>query len=503
MSKKNLDKLFQEKLKDFREIPDDKVWESIEDSLDQRQKRRRVVPLWWKLGGIAAVLAIALLVINPFGSTDPVETIITDVEQTDTEPPVDIQKEEDRETDEAKDSEVVSSPEETKTESGEREKDLFKSIEDNIVQQDQDQPQPSIKEDFRGTVTRDQELANQQKDPEITDPVNLETPETKNEEVVVMTDEERSDKTVDSKITDIDPEEENAVVSESTTEKMIDGETVVAEQTVEEEIKTDSGKKSIFDEINKEEEEALAENSESKWSVGPTVAPVYFNSFGEGSPIHSNFVSNSKSGNVNLSYGFSVNYEVTDKLSIRSGLHKVDYGYDTNDITFSSSLVASTSTQITNINYTNTSRNLVVESSSNPEVVQDFAANDIIAPSPSRSGRMVQEFGYIELPMELNYSLVDRKFNVDIIGGFSSLFLVNNSVSLEDAGSSTQMGEANNLNDVNFSTNIGLGINYELTDKMKVHLEPMFKYQLNTFSEVEGNFQPYTLGVYTGMSFKF
>ena len=245
------------------------------------------------------------------------------------------------------------------------------------------------------------------------------------------------------------------------------------------------------------------ENSGPKWSVGPSIAPVYFNSLGEGSPIHSNFVSNSKSGNVNLSYGVAVAYEITDKLKLRSGLHKVDYGYDTNDITFSSSLVASTNTQITNITYTSTSRNLVVESSSGARESQEFAANDIIAQSPSRSGRMVQEFGYLEVPMELNYALLDRKFNVNIIGGISSLFLVNNSVTLESDGTSTEMGDANNLNDINFSTNVGIGVNYELTDKMNIHLEPMFKYQLNTFSDTEGNFQPYSLGVYTGMSFKF
>lgn len=116
---------------------------------------------------------------------------------------------------------------------------------------------------------------------------------------------------------------------------------------------------------------------------------------------------------------------------------------------------------------------------------------------------MVQEFGYLEVPMELNFNLLDRKLGVNLVGGISSLFLVNNSVTLESAGSSTEMGEANNLNDVNFSTNLGLGINYKISEKMKVHLEPVFKYQLNMFSDVEGSFQPYTLGVYTGMSFKF
>ena len=274
----------------------------------------------------------------------------------------------------------------------------------------------------------------------------------KQQELVAAAQDEKEsakdiEKTSDALITDnIDPKE-----IQSPSEVEINEATLAEESTEQEELE-DSGKKSIFDEIKKQEEEkeALAEVSSPKWSVGPSVAPVYFSSFGEGSPIHSNFVSNSKSGNVNLSYGVGVAYEISDKLSVRSGLHRVDYGYNTDDITFSSSLVASTSTQITNINYTSTSRNLVVESSSNPIPTEEFVANDIIAQSPSRSGRMVQEFGYLEVPMELNYSLVDRKLNIDLIGGISSLFLVNNRVTLESSGTSTEMGQANNLNDVNF-----------------------------------------------------
>ena len=81
MSKKDIDKLFQEKLKDFREIPDEKVWKSIESSLDQQKKSRRVIPIWWRLGGVAALLAIALLVFGPFGG-DSGEATITDSENT-------------------------------------------------------------------------------------------------------------------------------------------------------------------------------------------------------------------------------------------------------------------------------------------------------------------------------------------------------------------------------------------------------------------------------------
>ncbi|MGB5497975.1 MAG: hypothetical protein WBM77_03515, partial [Maribacter sp.] len=81
MSKKNLDKIFQEKFSDFSDIPTEKVWKSIEVSLNKKKKNRRVIPIWWKLGGIAAALAIGLFLINPFKDDgNETNTIITDIE---------------------------------------------------------------------------------------------------------------------------------------------------------------------------------------------------------------------------------------------------------------------------------------------------------------------------------------------------------------------------------------------------------------------------------------
>ena len=499
MNKKNLDKLFQEKLKDYRQTPDDQVWQSIQNSLDEKKKKRRVVPIWWKLGGVAAVLLIALLLINPFDSTEVDGTIITDTENTQSPDNSQGNDQENKlpEQEFVPESSVVQTEQKTADPSStsqeettsEKEKIITPSSGTITSNEARRQTNDGLKEDSSPNITNqpavDQMISRQEG-----------VAAAQDEKESVEDIEQTSDALITGNIDSKDKQDPN---------KTIINETAVVEESTEQEELDDSGKKSIFDEIKKQEEEkeTLAEASSPKWSVGPSIAPVYFSSFGEGSPIHSNFVSNSKSGNVNLSYGVGVAYEISDKLSVRSGLHRVDYGYNTDDITFSSSLVASTSSQITNINYTSTSRNLVVESRSNPINTEEFVANDIIAQSPSRSGRMVQEFGYLEVPMELNYSLIDRKLNIDIIGGISSLFLVNNNVTLESSGTSTEMGQANNLNDVNFSTNVGLGVNYELTDKMKVHLEPMFKYQLNTFSDTEGNFQPYSLGIYTGMSFKF
>ena len=82
MSKKHLDEFFQEKFKGFEETPDEKVWHTIEASLDKR-KKKRILPLWWQLGGVAAVLIMGLLVFNPFeDSIDPDTNGVTDIENT-------------------------------------------------------------------------------------------------------------------------------------------------------------------------------------------------------------------------------------------------------------------------------------------------------------------------------------------------------------------------------------------------------------------------------------
>jgi len=525
MSKKNIDKLFQEKFKDFGEVPDEKVWESIEASLDLKKKSRRIVlPIWWKLGGAAAVLAILFYIINPFENNSGSNTIITDVENTE---PTKAKKndalvKDSLETSNENNGAVVISSEEgldpgysedkndelnplngQSSYTTNTKKDVFDT--DNNKQENKYQQVNGNVGKGEAKLTGVAQEKNFEK--------GLDSNDKKKKALDVIAKE---DTTGIANVDKIVKDKTDPVANVKNVEKELQAQTDIKKipskegiaqvdiQEKEVKIEDTSAKKSIFDEII-EEDEAIAESDSNKWSVGTSVAPVYFNSFGEGSPIHSSFVSNSKSGNINLSYGLSVSYDVSKKLSIRSGIHKVDYGYDTNEISFSSSITASTNSQIDNIDYAITSENLVVQSNASEKETQDISLNRIesTAQDPSREGRMVQQFGYLEVPVELNYALVDRKLGVNIIGGVSSLFLVDNSVILESEGSAIEMGKANNINDINFSTNIGFGIHYKVSAKMQLNLEPMFKYQLNTFSDSAGDFRPFSVGVYSGLSFKF
>ncbi|NAS10921.1 outer membrane beta-barrel protein [Poritiphilus flavus] len=517
MKKKNIDELFREKFKDFGEVPDERVWNSISASLDRQKKSRKgVIPIWWKLGGVAALLALMFYIINPFGQGEADTPAVTDVENATQDAPKSPLQENPLTSSEVEETDDPTATTDDKgNESTPATSPLNSAVNDPALASEQngqqnDAPEPAtvIKgQDNESplnqgvaqvdTKSPDEQTAQQIRNAELTDTEK----DTELAAVAVVDQKEVQAKETDAEA--IVPADSKEIARN---QEVMPGKEAEQNQETEEAVALDdSKKKSIFDEIQQEDQEAIAESKESKWSVGPTVAPVYFDSFGEGSPIHSNFVANSKSGNINLSYGLSVTYELSKKLSVRSGIHKVDYGYDTNDVSFTSSLSASANTQINNIDYTRSSKNLVVESSASGQPSAEFALNsaEVAALDPSRDGIMVQQFGYLEVPLELNYALVDKKFGVNVIGGVSSLFLVDNSVSLEADGGSTQMGEANNINSLNFSTNIGFGLNYQVSPKMQVNVEPMFKYQLNTFSDSAGNFQPFTVGVYSGVNLKF
>ena len=69
--KKHIDRLFQEKLKDFEATQSHAVWENISAELQAEEKDRKVIPLWLKLSAIAAVLLLLFTVgSNVFNTSD-------------------------------------------------------------------------------------------------------------------------------------------------------------------------------------------------------------------------------------------------------------------------------------------------------------------------------------------------------------------------------------------------------------------------------------------------
>src|SRR5699024_1174004 len=147
----------------------------------------------------------------------------------------------------------------------------------------------------------------------------------------------KSEKTKENSITDQITEDKSVVVTEK----------VVAEQ---QEVTSLSDTHNLL----AKEEERDAEKSDAKqhgkWSVGPQVAPVYYNSVTGGSSLDSQFNDSSKEGGINMSMGLQVAYQVNDNWQLRSGINRVNVGYATNNVQvgYSDPILA-----MANINYNN------------------------------------------------------------------------------------------------------------------------------------------------------
>ncbi|MEM6684289.1 MAG: hypothetical protein AAF617_00725 [Bacteroidota bacterium] len=319
---------------------------------------------------------------------------------------------------------------------------------------------------------------------------------------------------VDRKVTAIAQNDTNdrTNTTDTSLETLKDASTTITENkenAVVEVKKEETIKKSILDMINDLHE--LEENNTevvkvplSRWTISPNASPVYYNTLGDGSPIHSNFADNTKTGDINLSYGVNVGYDVSKRLTVRSGVHRVDFSYSTKDIAI---VPAIDGPELTTINFRTNNVAFNIQDRQAP-TNQTFSQYQLPTTESSIfqkqiEGDLNQRMSFIEVPVELKYAVVDKKIGINVIGGVSTMLLTENSIILDSPQLLTELGEATNINDVSFSTNIGFGIDYKFSEQLEFNLEPMLKYQLNTFSGNTGNFNPYTVGVYTGVSFRF
>lgn len=250
----------------------------------------------------------------------------------------------------------------------------------------------------------------------------------------------------------------------------------------------------------KEKDKSVTQNEQKmdRWQVSPRIAPIYLSSSSKGSPIDSRFAANDKDYKTQVSYGMGVSYAVSKKLSVRTGVNSLSFQYNTNNVVAVQSSVARQ--QLEHVNPTVQGAFLRIENKeSGPGALEITNSGNVVKEFSSSLNQMT---GYIEVPVELSYKVLDKRFGINVIGGISTLFLNQNEVSVISDGNEMQVGKANNLNETSFSTNVGLGFKYDIWKSLQFSFEPMFKYQLNTYSE-SGNFKPYFFGLYTGLNYRF
>ncbi len=518
--KKHIDRLFQERFKDFEANPDPSVWSNIQSSLNADKKRRRVIPIWWKIAGVAALLMLSFtignFIYNSNSNSDNPKEILVDSENS---TPKDLELDSTNSNNSSnKNNTVTSSTDDLKslnqinTNSSNNSNEAINQNPKNVIKNNS---QLLTKSNLNKNNITSSSNKNENKGQVIKK--NLNTISKSNTNAVAIIKNQQLENNNNSS-NNIDEKANSDLIKNTiskTTGVVTQTESLKEENKlnqlktldeVEETTKEkEEGTLSIEEELaetNNEKEEEIIEKEELKnrWNVMPNIAPVYFNTLGKGSSIDSQFANNDKSGTLNMSYGIAASYAINNRLAVRTGINRVNVGYDTNNVLIYQGVETSpnNSRPIKSINYNENAQNTVVISADNFAFAQvpGVLSNAIDA-------SLDQRLGFIEVPLELSYKVSDKKLGINVIGGVSALFLNENEVYSTLNGNSRLLGEANNINETSFSANFGLGLDYKLSDKFDINLEPLFKYQMNTFKDTSGDFKPFIIGVYTGFSFKF
>lgn len=564
---KNIDRLFQEKLKDFEVAPPADAWKAIETNLHGK-KPKALLPLWLRITGAAAILLLLGITTANYFSKENNGTDIVDIDKTPTKIEqnldnnqfkndenntiiADVNSQENNvektlsndanntlKTDvnsntTDRNSESNTSIANVKKSGNKKSTDAIfnnsnnnssivktnnfteKSKIENTLKNKVESPKNNLTNSENSTqssekntviasnVTNNQNSTENVLNENVNDDFDNKKSQTENS---IKSSSSNNSNKIASVILDKknDGQNENSSLEneqKDNSKEIENTENVVAQITEEnaEDKKLENVEKleellNSTDDKDKEKEEIT-----KKWSVATSVAPIFYNSFStKGSPLDLQFENSPKSGTRSVAYGVKVAYQLNDKLSLQSGISKLDVGYNIGDVYIKPA--EQPLARLSNVIYNNTGTILNVNAGN----FLDSSSIETNSVSPVR-GDLNQSFGYIEVPLELKYRLTntEKKLGVNVIGGFSTLFLDKNEVFVTTPEFSSNLGKANNLNSVNFSGNLGLDVDYKINKKIFINVAPMLKIHTKTFSKNDKNFEPYVLGVYTGLNYRF
>ncbi len=443
-TRKNIDRLYNERLKDVETTPREDVWKNIAARLPKKEKKKRIIPIWYKIAGVAAVIALLVTVGNTILDVSGNEKANPHTSFTSA-------------SEEIKEKLIKSNP--VLTEFNENMNNTVILLQSLI--KDTESETGKIKEGVQTAAkTENNSSGNNTRFFNIIKPPS---------EVVISDPSYTFD-------------DYNTVAFNEEKRQMENGE----KNTSEKELK-DLTLLASEEEVVPEDETKKFPLPSKRLSVRTTAAAVYFDNMGTGNTLNSQFGNNKSNGEVSIAYGINLAYQISKRVKIRSGINKIALSHTTQDIDYAAAV------------------NAIAINSDQPGYYSPggHIDNEVVSLSTSRiTGELNQQMGFIEVPVEIEYVLIDRQIRFNIIGGASTLFLNDDMVTLNSPVSSSSLGEGNNLNDISFSTNIGIGIDYNLSPRFQWSLEPIFKYQLNTFNNAPG-VKPYNFGIYSGFSFKF
>ncbi|RXQ94397.1 hypothetical protein EO244_08930 [Ancylomarina salipaludis] len=238
-----------------------------------------------------------------------------------------------------------------------------------------------------------------------------------------------------------------------------------------------------------------AESKKKEWSILGQLSSAYSSYSGDKSG------NNSEQGLLSIGGGVKLNWQTGKKLAIQTGIIYNKFGQQlagSNQVLHSVAFNSGLTIQTDAVSDMKTSAGKIKKKGS--PMLAD--SNEFAAKSSRSTPDMVQSFEAIEIPFVLSYSLIDRKFGLHLNGGLSTNLMIGNRV--YNKNTRETIGETDGIRTTNFSTSFSLGMEYQLNSKFSLSMEPSLKYYLNSINkDSDFNYKPYSIGLSSGIRYKF
>lgn len=216
--------------------------------------------------------------------------------------------------------------------------------------------------------------------------------------------------------------------------------------------------------------------------VTPFVGATKFRPTQSVNPFSDQYNAISTTGNVSSNYGVYLRAMFFEKLGVRIGVGKQNVGYET--------------TISRNQNSLFDFRNIDLQITTTEEMLANKFVNE-------NEITYLQKTSYNNFPAQIYFVFKENKFGFATAAGLDFMILGDNTLSVKsNSVSEFTLGAAKHLEKVSYAATLDLIFSYKLTKDFNFELCPNLKYQFKGYNRTN-NFEPLILSLQTGFSYKF
>ncbi len=465
----NIDKVFRDGFSDFRETPPPYIWDSVNENLSSARDNRRILLLWRNISA-AAIVVIAVL------STIILTQQKTQLQNTELSQNLDINKnipstklDFSQTADTLKKNIIINAP--TKPTRNSAHEITSKKLYTSNITQSHNEESISIKYNNK-----------EAKPPHFTDD--------KNKESILGI----KTKEVSSSSSNIQEQTANNTLLKDSINVREPQKNI-----------TESEKYYAFNEI---------EQTQKKKAIRYTISGEFSRGYSNKNLSSQSSSALKEEGINTIGGGINLNVKTRKKWSFETGVYYAQAGQKfSNNLYNSSPVFAMALNSINSSASTSSLNNSMGDIKLNEQKVTDSSISNIAAPVKAISSRtniigninIQQELEFIEIPLMVRYHVIDfSSFNLSLAGGMSTNVLIGNHVYYVKGKSKELIGETEDINNINYSAIVALGLKAPVWKSIYLNLEPRLKYFMNSLSsEGDSDYKPYSVGIFTGLSYVF